>query len=98
MKGYGTVFVRFGSVRKQEDGSFTMRVCGSDVLKDFRGSFRIEIDLASCCEVREIVKFIPFGAVEFILTLGEFFCNYGNKRGGGRFTKSSSVVNYKIWL
>ena len=36
-------------------------------------------------KVREIVKFIPCGAVEFIMTLGEFFCNYRNKWGG--FTK-----------
>jgi len=45
MKGYGIVIVRFGSVRKQEDGSFTMRICGSDVLKDFRGNFRIGGDV-----------------------------------------------------
>ena len=80
-----------------------MRICGSDVLKDFRGSFRISADLSKLTwpvvkyfKVREIVKFIPFGAVDFISTLGEFFCNYGNKWEG--FTKSPSVVNYKIWL
>jgi len=46
MKGYGTEIVRFESVRKQEDGSFTMmRIWGSDVLEDFCGSFRIGGDV-----------------------------------------------------
>jgi len=52
-------------------------------------------------KVREIVNFMPIGAVKFILTLtlGEFFCNYGNEwGGGGGFTESPTVVNYKIWL
>jgi len=45
MEGYETVFIRFGSVRKQEDGNFIMRVCGGDVLKDFCGSLRIGGDV-----------------------------------------------------